>query len=152
MGHSAHCRVPLHEPISEKDSWDSVDAKNGVTHSKLTTETNIRKSGLNMGPNAQCRVHLRELILESNSWESVDAKNDLPCSNQPTETRDSSVPNSVYPHPKNQDSYFPLVQIFWNLEYKLSRPPWETLLLRSRLLETILAMGPLGPHWVRLST
>ena len=29
--------------------------------------------------------------------------------------------------------FFPLVQIFWNSEYKLSRPPWATLLLRLRL-------------------
>ena len=37
MGPSVHCRVLLHTATS--DSWDSVDAKNGLTHLDWTPDT-----------------------------------------------------------------------------------------------------------------
>ena len=35
----AHCRVSLREPMSETDSWDSVDAKNGLTLKDWTIDS-----------------------------------------------------------------------------------------------------------------
>ena len=39
MGHSAHCRVLLFTATSDLDSWDSVDAKNGLTCQDWTKDT-----------------------------------------------------------------------------------------------------------------
>ena len=46
MGLNAHCRVLLHKPISDLDSWDSVDAKNGVTCVDWTKDTRDTKGVL----------------------------------------------------------------------------------------------------------
>ena len=39
IGPNAQCRVHLHELISELNSWESVDVKNGLTCSDQPTET-----------------------------------------------------------------------------------------------------------------
>ena len=36
LGPCAHCRILLHKPIPDLDSWDSVDAKSVLTSSNLT--------------------------------------------------------------------------------------------------------------------
>ena len=50
MGPSAHWRVPLRTPTSDLDSWDSVDAKNGLTHLDWTTDTRDTKCVLKWVP------------------------------------------------------------------------------------------------------
>ena len=42
MGHSAHCHVLLRQPMYYLDSWDSVDAKIGLTLKDWATETKDR--------------------------------------------------------------------------------------------------------------
>ena len=62
MGLNAHCLIMLHEVISDLDSWDCVDAKNGVTCQDWTKDTrDIHRLGLKMGPSAHCHVLLCEL-------------------------------------------------------------------------------------------
>ena len=63
MGPSAHCRVLLHKLTSDLDSWNSVDAKNGVTCQDWTKDTRDTKWVLKwvlVGIAAFCcRVHIR---------------------------------------------------------------------------------------------
>ena len=43
MGPIAHCRVLLRKPTSDLDSWDSVNAKNGLIQLDWTPDTRDTK-------------------------------------------------------------------------------------------------------------